>query len=90
MILELRKRGILVEVAAFPSVKAAREVMLKSSGFIDLEQYINQPADEQSDSSNVDELESDTSDKCTGEVIETDFMPTNMPDKAISNCNYHH
>ncbi|MCC7279611.1 MAG: NYN domain-containing protein [Chromatiaceae bacterium] len=39
VILELRRRGIRVEVAAFPAHNAAREVMLKASGFIDLERY---------------------------------------------------
>jgi uncharacterized LabA/DUF88 family protein len=39
VILELRRRGIRVEVAAFPHHNAAREVMLKASGFIDLERY---------------------------------------------------
>jgi len=42
VILELRKRGIRVEVAAFPNVNAAREVMLKASGFIDLSQYVDE------------------------------------------------
>jgi uncharacterized LabA/DUF88 family protein len=41
VILELRKRGIRVEVAAFPNINAAREVMLKASGFIDLSQYVD-------------------------------------------------
>jgi uncharacterized LabA/DUF88 family protein len=39
VILELRRRGIRVEVAALPTINAAREVMLKASGFIDLERY---------------------------------------------------
>jgi uncharacterized LabA/DUF88 family protein len=39
VILELRRRGIRVEVAAFPAQNAAREVMLKASGFIDLGRY---------------------------------------------------
>lgn len=39
VILELRRRGIRVEVAAFPRHNAARDVMLKASGFIDLERY---------------------------------------------------
>ena len=39
VILELRRRGIRVEVAAFPHHNAAREVMLKASGFIDLQRY---------------------------------------------------
>ena len=39
VILELRRRGIRVEVAAFPGHNAAREVMLKASGFIDLARY---------------------------------------------------
>lgn len=42
VILELRRRGIRVEVAAFPGINAAREVMLKASGFIDLEQYLGE------------------------------------------------
>jgi len=41
VILELRKRGIRVEVAALPGVNAAREVVLKASGFIDLNQYVD-------------------------------------------------
>lgn len=40
VILELRKRGIRVEVAAFPDINAAREVVLKASGFIDLGVYV--------------------------------------------------
>lgn len=40
VILELRRRGIRVEVAAFAGINAAREVMLKASGFIDLSQYV--------------------------------------------------
>lgn len=42
VILELRKRGIRVEVAAFPDGNAAREVILKASGFIDLGEYIRE------------------------------------------------
>jgi len=42
VILELRKRGIRVEVAAFPTINAAREVILKASGFIDLSQYVEE------------------------------------------------
>jgi uncharacterized LabA/DUF88 family protein len=41
VILALRQRGIRVEVAAFPDINAAREVMLKASGFIDLGQYVD-------------------------------------------------
>jgi len=41
VILELRHRGIRVEVGAFPGVSAAREVMLKASGFIDLHECVN-------------------------------------------------
>lgn len=42
VILELRKRGIRVEVAAFPDGNAAREVILKASGFINLGEYIRE------------------------------------------------
>lgn len=42
VILALRQRGIRVEVAAFPGVNAAREVMLKASGFIDLHAYVDE------------------------------------------------
>lgn len=42
VILELRKRGIRVEVAAFSNVNAAREVIMKASGFIDLRQYVDE------------------------------------------------
>jgi uncharacterized LabA/DUF88 family protein len=40
VILALRKRGIRVEVGAFAGINAAREVMLKASGFIELEQFL--------------------------------------------------
>lgn len=50
VILELRKRGIRVEVAAFPGVNAAREVSLKASGFIDLAVYANERREQQNDS----------------------------------------
>lgn len=46
VILELRKRGIRVEVAAIPGVNAAREVMQKASGFIDLNEYVNSVFDD--------------------------------------------
>lgn len=59
VILELRKRGIRVEVAAFPRINAAREVMLKASGFIDLEEYLNESHNEQSDSSELGNNEID-------------------------------
>lgn len=42
VILELRKRGIRVEVAAFAGVNAAREVIQKASGFIDLCRYADE------------------------------------------------
>lgn len=42
VVLELRRRGIRVEVAAFAGINAARELMLKASGFIDLEQYVDE------------------------------------------------
>jgi len=45
VILELRRRGIEVEFAAFAGINAAREVMQKASGFIDLRQYV-EPAPE--------------------------------------------
>jgi len=40
VILELRRRGIRVEVSAFSNVNAAEEVIQKASGFIDLQQYL--------------------------------------------------
>jgi uncharacterized LabA/DUF88 family protein len=40
VVLELRKRGIRVEVAAFADLNAAREMVLKASGFVDLGVYI--------------------------------------------------
>ncbi len=39
VIIELRRRGIRVEVAAFPGVNAALESVMKCSGFIDLHRY---------------------------------------------------
>lgn len=53
VILELRKRGIRVEVAAFPSVNAAREVSLKASGFIDLAVYANERREQKNDSREI-------------------------------------
>lgn len=41
-ILELRRRGIRVEVAAFSGINAAREVVQKASGFIDLCLYVTE------------------------------------------------
>jgi uncharacterized LabA/DUF88 family protein len=45
VVLELRHRGIRVEVAAFGGINAAQEMMQKASGFIDLCQYANNPYD---------------------------------------------
>lgn len=45
VILELRKRGIRVEVAAFPEINAAREIVLKASGFIDLGLFVEDRPD---------------------------------------------
>ena len=42
VILELRHRGIRVEVGSFPRVSAAREIILKASGFIDLHEFVNE------------------------------------------------
>ncbi|WP_006787904.1 NYN domain-containing protein [Thiorhodospira sibirica] len=44
-VLELRRRGVRVEVAAFAGVNMARELQLKASGFIDLEVYLNENTD---------------------------------------------
>ena len=46
VILELRERGIRVEVAAFPGINAANEIRLKASGFIDLAVYLQERADQ--------------------------------------------
>jgi len=42
VVLELRRRGIRVEIAAFAGVNASRELILKSSGFIDLGIYLDE------------------------------------------------
>lgn len=42
VILELRRRGIRVEVAGFARGNAASEVILKASGFIDLDRYLEE------------------------------------------------
>lgn len=42
VILELRRRGIRMEAAGFPGGNAAREVILKASGFIDLRSYLDE------------------------------------------------
>lgn len=42
VMLELRRRGIRVEVAAFPEGNAAREIILKSNGFINLREYLEE------------------------------------------------
>lgn len=44
VILALRERGIRVEVAAFSGNNAAREVVQKASGFIDLHEYLRERA----------------------------------------------
>lgn len=44
VILELRRRGIRVEVAGFPGINAAEEVILKASGFVDLQVYLQERA----------------------------------------------
>lgn len=44
VVLELRRRGIRVEVAAFPGINAAEEVILKASGFVDLHVYLQERA----------------------------------------------
>lgn len=54
VILELRMRGIRVEVAAFPGVNAAREVSLKASGFIDLGVYVNERREQQNEPPETD------------------------------------
>lgn len=54
VILELRKRGIRVEVAAFPEINAAREVMLKASGFIDLGEYVGYQPEQSFDDEDQD------------------------------------
>lgn len=65
VILALRQRGIRVEVAAFADVNAAREVMLKASGFIDLGQYVDEcrePAVESGESAEAAPSEPDADD----------------------------
>lgn len=57
LILELRRRGIRVEVAAFAGINAAREVMQKASGFIDLCQYVAETGDALSPTQEEDEGE---------------------------------
>jgi uncharacterized LabA/DUF88 family protein len=42
VILELRRRGIRVEVAGFARGNAAHEVILKANGFIDLDRYLEE------------------------------------------------
>jgi uncharacterized LabA/DUF88 family protein len=42
VMLELRQRGIRVEVAAFLEGNAAKEVILKANGFIDLREYLEE------------------------------------------------
>jgi uncharacterized LabA/DUF88 family protein len=41
VVLELRRRGIRVEIAAFSGVNAARDLVLKASGFVDLGIYLD-------------------------------------------------
>jgi uncharacterized LabA/DUF88 family protein len=42
VVLELRRRGIRVEIAAFSGVNAARDLVLKASGFVDLGIYLDE------------------------------------------------
>lgn len=54
VLLELRRRGIRVEVAGFARGNAAHEVILKANGFIDLDRYL----EERSSASNADDSDS--------------------------------
>lgn len=56
-VVELRRRGIRVEIGAFPGYNAAREMMLKGSGFIDLERYRQKRWEAQELFGNSDEAE---------------------------------
>ena len=49
VVLELRRRGIRVEVAAIPEGNAARELILKANGFIDLREYLESGQDIEND-----------------------------------------
>lgn len=66
VILELRRRGIRVEVAAFAGINAAREVMLKASGFIDICRFLTDQNGAPQESQEKEEDEND--------VPETDEM----------------
>lgn len=80
VMLELRQRGIRVEVAAFPGKNAAREVMLKASGFIDLDAYLNEPPDNRPGDLETDESDPDwpgSDDPATGP--ETGYQDQRQP-----------
>lgn len=71
VVTELRRRGIRVEVAALPSINAARELMLKASGFIDLETY-QATRSEPGNRLDIDRAATDAEDEGWDAVNETD------------------
>lgn len=73
VILELRQRGIRVEVAAFPGLNAAREVRLKASGFIDLGAYLEERRNRATEAPEATGAEEWQKQVCESEVIEADI-----------------
>ena len=84
VMLELRQRGIRVEVAAFPRKNAAREVMLKASGFIDLDAYLNESPDNQPSELEIGDSDTDWpgSDKSAPDPA-TGYQDQRQPSAAI-------
>jgi uncharacterized LabA/DUF88 family protein len=74
VILELRKRGIRVEVAAFPDGNAAREVILKASGFIDLGEYLREGRSQEEPNGEVE--------NCTAAELANSVGPSASEDES--------
>ena len=81
VILELRRRGIRVEIAAIPECNAAREVILKASGFIDLREYLEggQGIEDDNPESDLWAADGDLADSDLQAESETD-MPPDLPE----------
>ena len=81
VMLELRRRGIRVEVAAIPECNAARDLIQKASGFIDLREYLEQGQGIEGDNpeSDVWAADGDPADSDPQAELDSD-MPPDSPE----------
>lgn len=73
VILELRRRGIRVEIGAFPGQNAAREAILKASGFIDLGAYLEERQDQGTGAAEELRAEGQPDEESESEVVDLDI-----------------